>query len=148
MTAKLSESRLARLRLYNAGISFRLVRSPAAPKMTMMQGGLVWIAVSTLESFSIYHSRIQIGSATNCCLKFLLNQSTAKRFATQSPGLPLRPPWVRKSIIHNRNAVASAGRNPYRVDYLEPLFPRVETTLGSETLPLRGMGIRAVALQT
>jgi hypothetical protein len=65
--------------------------------------------------------------------------------ATQSLGLPLRQLWVRKSIIHNRKAVASAGRNPYRVDYLEPLLPRVEATLGCETLPLRGIGIRPVA---
>ena len=82
------------------------------------------------------------------CLKFLLNQSVYREaVATQSPGLPLRQPWVRKSIIHNRNAVASAGRNPYRVDYLEPLLPRVEATPGSETLPLRGIGIRPVALK-
>ena len=34
-----------------------------------------------------------------------------------SPGLPLRLPWVAESDGSlNRNAVASAGRNPYRVE--------------------------------
>src|SRR5258706_3635201 len=43
-TAKLSESRPTQARLYNAGTSSRLVRSPDAPKTTMMQGSLSGLA--------------------------------------------------------------------------------------------------------
>src|SRR5712692_11056731 len=42
MTAKFSESRPPLARLYSAGISLRLVRSPPAPKITMTQGGAGW----------------------------------------------------------------------------------------------------------
>src|SRR5271169_1172185 len=53
-TAKLSDSRPSQARLYKAGTSRRLVRSPEAPKMSMMQGPLggpvLWNSISGLPS--------------------------------------------------------------------------------------------------
>src|SRR5258708_14469888 len=41
-TANLSERKLAAARLYSAGISLRLARSPEAPKITRTHGGAGW----------------------------------------------------------------------------------------------------------
>src|SRR5213592_2830815 len=46
MMANWSGRSLAAARLHNAGISLRLVRSPLAPKMTMMHGSALRIGVS------------------------------------------------------------------------------------------------------
>src|SRR5258708_34850582 len=60
MIANCFESKLSAARLQSAGMSFRLVRSPVAPKMTMTQGE----ATELVETWFIRRCPVQESKAT------------------------------------------------------------------------------------
>jgi hypothetical protein len=68
--------------------------------------------------------KFEVQVPENNWLAFSLELLYRKAVGSQSPGLPLRLLWVTELISQfNCNAVASEGRNPFRVGIRLHLFP-------------------------